>query len=186
MTASPCLLSFVLATAACTDSIEPCYGTKAGREYDIELLERWDDDSSFKRNHNSPYPYGAGCGPDLDIWEGDRIRIVVEGHEYHGAAACENAVFRPVAPEEHGWEILSSRAQAANSVVFVGQFDARVGDCEGMLQLVVDEIRQAPDLYRAPVPGELPNFVLTRDFLSSNCPAVSCGDAFVVQIHPVE
>ncbi len=185
MTASPCLLSFVLATAACTDSIEPCYGTKAGREYDIELLERWDDDSSYRRNTDSPYPYETGCGPDLDIWEGDRIRIVVEGHEYHNAAACENAVFRPVAPEEHGWEILSSKRQQSTDV-FVGQFDARIGDCEGMLQLVVDEIAPAPDLYSPPVPGKLPNFVLERLVRSGDCPAINCSDLFVVQIHPVE
>src|SRR5690606_3001571 len=58
----------------------------------------------------------AGCGPDLDIWEGDRIRILVEGHELHAAAACRNAVFRPVAPEEHRWQILSSRPQQASLV----------------------------------------------------------------------
>jgi hypothetical protein len=110
----------------------------------------------------------------------------VEGHEYHGAAGCRNAVFRPVAPEEHGWEILSSRPQAANSVVFVGQFEARIGDCEGLLQMVVEDIAQAPDLYSPPVPGELPNFALDRQFLSRNCPAIWCGDLFVVQIHPVE
>jgi hypothetical protein len=185
MTASPHLLSFLLATASCTDPIEPCYGTKAGRDYDIELLERWDDDSSYDRNTGSPYPYETGCGPDLDIWEGDRIRIAVEGHEYHHAAACRNAVFRPVAPEQHGWEILSSRPQAA-SVVFVGQFEARIGDCEGLLQMVVDEEAQAPNLYSAPVPGEQPNFVLERLFRSNNCPTASCSDAFVVQIHPVE
>ena len=180
------LLGFAAAsTTACSDPIEPCYGTKAGREYDIELLERWDEDSSYERASSSPYAYGAGCGPDLDIWEGDRVRIVVEGHEYHNAAACENAVFRPVAPEDHGWEILSSRAQAATSV-FVGQFDARIGDCEGMLQMVVEDIARASSLFNAPVPGKLPNFVLERLFRSDNCPARSCGDAFVVQIHPVE
>jgi hypothetical protein len=185
MTASPPLLSFLLATAGCAEPRGPCYGTKVGQEYDIELLERWDEDSSYDRASSSPYPYGAGCGPDLDIWEGDRVRILVEGHELHGAAACRNAVFRPVAPEQHGWEILSSRPQQAK-VVFFGQFDARLGDCEGLLQIDVDEIAPAPDLYSPPVPGEKPNFVLERLFRSGNCPAISCGDAFVVQIHPVE
>ena len=113
------------------------------------------------------------------------IRILVEGHKYHNAAGCRNAVFQPAAPEEHGWEILSSRPQEA-AAVFVGQFDARIGDCEGLLQMVVDEIASAPDLYSAPLPGELPNFVLERLFRSGNCPTASCGDAFVVQIHPVE
>ena len=92
---------------------------------------------------------GRTPGPTIEAVEGDRVRILVEGHEHHNAAACENAVFRPVAPEEHGWEILSSRAQAAASDVFIGQFEARIGDCEGLLEIEVTEIRQAPDLYSA-------------------------------------
>lgn len=174
-------LIFLAATAGCAKPIKPCYGTEAGQEYDIELLERWDEDSSYAGGSNA-------YGPDLDIWEGDRIRIVVESHEHHGAAGCKNAVFRPVAPKEHGWEILSSRPQEA-SMVFVGQFDARIGDCEGLLQMYVDERRQAPDLYSAPHVGEPPNFFLDRQFLSSDCAAIDqggCGDRFVVQIHPVE
>jgi hypothetical protein len=182
MTASLLFLSCLLVTTAgCADPIEPCYGTKAGKEYDIELLERWDDDSSYAGGSNA---YGAGCGPDLDIWEGDRVRILVEDHEYHGAATCENAVFRPVAPEEHGWEILSARPQGVQVVLF-GQFEARIGDCEGLLQMYVHEKRPAPDLYSPPQLGEPPYFFLDRQFRSSNCP-VSCGDRFVVQIHPVE
>jgi hypothetical protein len=179
------LLIFVAATAGCAEPRGPCYGTKVGQEYDIELLERWDEDSSYDRASSGPYSYGAGCGPDLDIWEGDRVRILVEGHEYHGAASCRNAVFRPVAPEQHGWEILGSRPQGTKDVFF-GQFEARLGDCEGLLEIEVTEIDQAPNLYSAPVPGKLPNFVLDRQFLSSNCPAIWCGDLFVVQIHPVE
>jgi hypothetical protein len=122
------------------------------------------------------------------ILQSDRVRILVEGHEYHGAAACRNAVFRPVAPEEHGWEILSSRPQQATDVFF-GQFEARVGDCEGLLEIEVDEIDQAPDLYSAPQLGKVPYFFLDRQFSSSDCAAIDrggCGDRFVVQIHPVE
>jgi hypothetical protein len=42
MTASLLFLSCLLVTTAgCADPIEPCYGTKAGQEYDIEALGRW-------------------------------------------------------------------------------------------------------------------------------------------------
>jgi hypothetical protein len=157
-------------------------------EYDIELLERWDDDSSYERITSSPYPYGESCGLDLDIWEGDRVRILVEDHEFHVASGCKSAVFRPSNPEEHGWEILSSMSQAGSSTIFVGQFDARIGECEGLLQIEVREIDPADNLYSATQRGELPNFALNRQFKSTDCPAIgdSCGDWFVVQIHPVE
>jgi hypothetical protein len=38
---------------------------------------------------------------------------------------------------------------------FTGQFEARIGDREGLLEIDVDEIAHAPNLYSAPVAGEL-------------------------------
>ena len=72
--------------------------------------------------------------------------------------------------------------------MFYGQFAATIGDCEGLLQLKVIEKSRAPNLYSAPMPPGMPNFVLDRQFDGADCPAVngSCGDQFVVQIHPVD
>jgi hypothetical protein len=174
----------------CQDARKPCYGIQIGEEYEFELVERWDEDSSYERSYTGPYAYGDGCGPDLDIWEGDRVRVIVEDQALHTAAECIGSLVRLSDPETHGWEILqSSNANQYPRHPFFGQFSVRIGDCEGRLQLRVLEIHGAPDLESVSPPGEMPYFVLDRTFNTSSCPVVQgtgCGDHFVVNITKLE
>jgi len=169
----------------CRGEPNACYGVELGAQYDIELIEIYDENSSFLGAG-----YNAGCGPDFDIEAGDKVRVEVQGQKAHPANDCLGSIVTVVDPASHGWDILKLRNENKfPRQVFLGQFEASIQGCEGLLQIYVDVRRTPPSLFSVSEPGKEPYFIFDRTFVTSSCPATEengCDDQYVATIHEVE
>ena len=71
LTFNGCIAPLLL---ACSSELEPCYGLAVGERYNIELIEVYDESSSFEFQMN---PGPETCGREFDLQEGDVLEVHV-------------------------------------------------------------------------------------------------------------
>ena len=180
------VLVFCAVAFGCEEKPMPCFGIEKGDRFDIEIVERYDENSSFRGGTSS---HGAGCGPDWDFWIGDLVTVRVLAQRYHEARTCTGSIITLEPEDGSQLEILRSRTENVfPKALFDGLLDVRVGGCDGGLEFQVWDGKPTEDLFAVSVRGDSPFFHVNREYKAfADCPVLpegSCGDNFVVNIHP--
>jgi hypothetical protein len=170
----------------CTEKPLPCFGVDVGDRFDVELVEVYDETSSFQGGVSIER---TKCGSEWDFWVGDKVPIRVLEQRSEESNPCIGSIVTLEPPEGSPLEIV--RAKTKNifpDAIFHGELDVRVGECVGGMTFQIWDRRPTDDLFAEAEPGTPPFFYLIREYQAlTNCPAFPggfCGENFVVNIHP--
>jgi hypothetical protein len=171
---------------ACAEKPKPCFGIQKGDRFDIELVERYDENSSFRGGTSS---HGAGCGPGWDFSIGGYVTIRVLDQRYDESRTCTGSIITLEPNDASQLEILGARTENIfPHGLFHGELDVRINECEGGMTFQIWDSRPTDDLFAEAEPGSSPFFYLIREYKAFvGCPALSggsCGEDFVVNVHP--
>ena len=161
--------------AAC--SKDPCFPASKGKQYQISIVEIWDDNSQFLGGQTSLNP----CPVDFDLKAGGSFVVQVDGF-LQGSPGCSCGEGHAVqAPDGWTWEGVEGAVCGGN--FFAMRTGAKNGSCSGDVNVSI-EASHLPTGSAAP--GQPPPACLQRSFqrgaptcgLSENV----CNDSFVVEI----
>lgn len=194
------VLSLCLALAPCFSLLAcerpgPCFGLGLGERYQVQLLERYDEQSSYDFELGGPAPRSCGADFDLKPTDGVTVRVV---EQQQGDPCDVNRVeiessvgqeLGPPAPRE--FALLQG-----TSSVFQAYRSATIAGCAGVWGLVVksqvEPEGEDGNPFLEATPGEVPPIVLVRGFsvdeMTPECRAllgegtVTCMDQFVAEV----
>jgi hypothetical protein len=180
------LVFLSLPSLGCAEKPKPCFGIQKGDRFDIELVEVYDENSSFPGGWSGQR---FSCGADWDFSIGDRVTIRVLDQRYDESRTCTGSIVTLEPDYPSRLEILQARTENIfPHGLFHGSLDVRVGQCQGGMTFQVWDRRPTDDLFVDAEPGKSPFFYLIREYAAlTNCdafPEGSCGENFVVNIHP--
>lgn len=187
--------ALALVLTACSRDEGPCYGLSIGDRYRIELLEVYDETSSFEFDLGQPVP--PTCGEDFDLHAGDVLTVRVVGHIRDDS--CDLNVVELESPPP--WDLGPRRSRfpllgSVNGQIMDASYSASIAGCPGRWGFEVQGRREPNGAegnpFVTPEPGGFPPILLARGFIpdevTPECAAflpasgAACVDFFVAVV----
>lgn len=161
-----------------------CFGWKQGHRYAVEILERYDENSSFEFFQGGMRGNNAPCGNEFGPHVGETITVVPTnlGPDDRPCQSLRGEV-RPRPPLE-GVENIARPPDSGD--VLLADYVGTLNGCETFWLNRFYRPRPIRDVFETPSPGRRPPVVLERIIETRgsppNCGTFGCLDYFVVHV----
>jgi hypothetical protein len=164
-----CQVACGLPEGSCADDVDK------GDELELEIVERWDESSSFTFQRGlTGSSAAASCGDLAGLSAGDRFELSLDGYALSMANQCSYpacAADFPAASSAHEGFGVPTRDYVCLS------HDRKVSvgpDCEVHRNVYVIRLDDTVSTFATPEPGKLPPVVMTQE-LSFGSEGLSCA-----------
>ena len=162
-----------------------CFGWKVGHKYSVELIERYDENSSFEFVRGGARGVGVPCSVDIPPFVGDTFWVTpTDLGEGHFRCASVQGNIKPLPPLE---EIEHIQVPSNQGDLLVAVYEGTLEGCEASWTYrFYSNNTGITSVLMKPIPTKIPPLALERtlgvEASGLGCDPIWCTDRFVVQV----